>query len=68
MTATDSHKAPVEQLLSLSELSRWSFLPVESVRRRMQAGDISPDFQSGHGIFFKKSRIAELVRTLQNKK
>ena len=57
-----------EALLSLSELARWAFLPVESVRRRMRAGDFEPDFLSTHGIYFKKSRVAELVSILQKHK
>ena len=52
------------ELLSLSELARWAHKPVETVRREIQSGTIRPDFVAGRCLLFKKTRVAELVRTI----
>jgi len=54
-----------EELLSLSELARWSYRPTESVRREIQSGKITPDFISGRTLLFKKTRVSELVKIIQ---
>ena len=52
------------ELLSLSELARWAHKPVETVRREIQSGSITPDYISGRSLLFKKTRVAELIRTI----
>ena len=52
------------ELLSLSELARWAHKPVETVRREIQSGSITPDFVSGRSLLFKKSRVTALVKTI----
>lgn len=54
------------EAVSLSELARIAFLPTETVRRRISRGEITPDFRSRRGIFFRRTRLDEVLHSLRN--